>query len=80
MDWRHTRVEVLKTEALTPPEQGPNRALTGGLWYSPYDDRHLDGARSLGVSHLVRSPKSSTAAERNDHRHPRHVSTAVVPS
>ncbi|MFD9114721.1 HNH endonuclease family protein [Streptomyces bottropensis] len=52
-DGCNTRAEVLKAEALTAPEQGPNCALTGGLWYSPYDDRHLDSARSLDIDHLV---------------------------
>ncbi|MFS8202573.1 HNH endonuclease family protein [Streptomyces sp. CWNU-52B] len=48
-----TRMEILKSEAVTAPEQGPNCALTGGRWYSAYDDQYLDSARKLDVDHLV---------------------------
>ncbi|MFF6824524.1 hypothetical protein [Streptomyces longwoodensis] len=34
-----TRAEVLKAEAATAPEQGANCRLSGGAWYSAYDDR-----------------------------------------
>ncbi|WP_306292888.1 GmrSD restriction endonuclease domain-containing protein [Streptomyces avermitilis] len=27
--------------------------LTGGEWYSPYDDQYLDSAKKLDVDHLV---------------------------
>jgi len=49
----NTRMEVLKTEAVTTPAQGPNCTLTGGSWYSPYDDRYLDSTSKLDVDHLV---------------------------
>ncbi|MEU6594355.1 HNH endonuclease family protein [Streptomyces sp. NPDC046881] len=52
-DGCNTRAEVLKAEAVTPPEQGPRCALSGGEWYSPYDDRYLNGARGLDIDHLV---------------------------
>ncbi|MGQ4483449.1 HNH endonuclease family protein [Streptomyces sp. SAS_276] len=52
-DGCNTRMEVLKAEAVTAPSQGPNCALTGGSWYSPYDDRYLDSASKLDVDHLV---------------------------
>ncbi|MER6442176.1 HNH endonuclease family protein [Streptomyces sp. NPDC001185] len=49
----NTRAEVLLAEALTAPTVGPNCVLTGGLWYSPYDDQYLDSAKKLDVDHLV---------------------------
>ncbi|MGW6521713.1 HNH endonuclease family protein [Streptomyces sp. NPDC054962] len=49
----NTRAEVLLAEAVTAPESGPNCALTGGSWYSPYDDQYFDAARKLDVDHLV---------------------------
>ncbi|MFJ8159023.1 HNH endonuclease family protein [Streptomyces sp. NPDC094468] len=49
----NARAEVLLAEAVTAPEVGPKCALTGGSWYSPYDDRYLDSASQLDVDHLV---------------------------
>ncbi|WP_408990236.1 HNH endonuclease family protein [Streptomyces stelliscabiei] len=48
-----TRSEVLIEEAVTAPEQGVNCALSGGTWYSPYDDTTFDQARALDIDHLV---------------------------
>jgi D-tyrosyl-tRNA(Tyr) deacylase len=52
-DGCNTRAEVLLDEAVTAPEVGAGCALTGGSWYSPYDDQYLDNARQLDVDHLV---------------------------
>ncbi|MEU6417827.1 HNH endonuclease family protein [Streptomyces spiralis] len=52
-DGCNTRQEVLKAEAVVAPVQGTNCALTGGQWYSPYDDRYIDGPRGLDIDHLV---------------------------
>lgn len=52
-DGCNTRAEVLLEEAVTAPVQGSNCTLTGGSWYSPYDDRYFDAARLLDVDHLV---------------------------
>lgn len=52
-DGCNTRAEVLLEEAVTAPEVGPKCALTGGSWYSPYDDRYFDSASKLDVDHLV---------------------------
>lgn len=52
-DGCNTRAEVLKAEALLAPTQGPRCALSGGEWYSPYDDRYIDGPRGLDIGHLV---------------------------
>lgn len=48
-----TRAEVLLEEAVTAPEQGANCALSGGSWYSPYDDTYFTAARALDIDHLV---------------------------
>ncbi|MFF7127204.1 DUF1524 domain-containing protein [Streptomyces sp. NPDC008240] len=52
-DGCNTRSEVLKAEAVIAPEQGPKCALTGGEWYSPYDDRYIKGPGGLDIDHLV---------------------------
>nr|WP_258404848.1 HNH endonuclease family protein [Streptomyces sp. FR1] len=52
-DGCNTRSEVLIEEAVTAPEQGANCALTGGSWYSPYDDTYFTQARALDIDHLV---------------------------
>ncbi|MEV5433173.1 HNH endonuclease family protein [Streptomyces sp. NPDC052701] len=52
-DGCNTRQEVLKAEAVIAPEQGPRCALSAGEWYSPYDDRYINGARELDIDHLV---------------------------
>ncbi|MFD0067030.1 HNH endonuclease family protein [Streptomyces sp. NPDC056690] len=53
------------------PEQGPKCKLTGGRWYSEYDDQYIDGASGLDVDHRVplaeawdSGASSWTAAER----------------
>ncbi|MCE0446775.1 HNH endonuclease family protein [Streptomyces tricolor] len=52
-DGCNTRAEVLLAEAVNAPTAGPRCALTGGAWYSPYDDQYFDNARQLDVDHLV---------------------------
>ncbi|MFJ9733715.1 HNH endonuclease family protein [Streptomyces sp. NPDC101171] len=51
------RAEVLKAEAkaeaIIAPEQGPRCALSGGQWYSAYDDRYISGPSGLDIDHLV---------------------------
>ncbi|MGB8943567.1 MAG: HNH endonuclease family protein [Streptomyces sp.] len=48
-----TRAEVLKAEALTAPEQGPKCKLTGGRWYSEYDDQYVEGPSGLDIDHRI---------------------------
>ncbi|MEU3298158.1 HNH endonuclease family protein [Streptomyces longwoodensis] len=48
-----TRAEVLEAEAVIAPEQGPRCTLSGGQWYSPYDDRYIQGPTGLDIDHLV---------------------------
>ncbi|MFF1400676.1 HNH endonuclease [Streptomyces sp. NPDC058287] len=50
-DGCNTGAEVLKAEACMTPEQGPKCKLTGGRWYSEYDDQYIDGASGLDVDH-----------------------------
>lgn len=38
---------------IVAPEQGARCKLSGGQWYSPYDDRYIDGPRGLDIDHLV---------------------------
>ncbi|MGW1589277.1 HNH endonuclease family protein [Streptomyces sp. NPDC002386] len=52
-DGCNTRAEVLKTEAVVAPEQSARCLLTGGEWYSPYDDQYIQGPRGLDIDHLV---------------------------
>ncbi|MGW8719180.1 HNH endonuclease family protein [Streptomyces althioticus] len=48
-----TRAEVLLDEAVVAPEQGARCALSGGEWYSVYDDRYVQGPSGLDIDHLV---------------------------
>jgi hypothetical protein len=48
-----TRAEVLIAEAAVAPEVDPRCALTGGSWYSSYDDEYVSGARSVDIDHMV---------------------------
>ncbi|UFR07149.1 HNH endonuclease family protein [Streptomyces sp. Go40/10] len=52
-DGCNTRAEVLKSEAVIAPVQGPRCSLSGGLWFSPYDDRSIEGPGGLDIDHLV---------------------------
>ncbi|MGW2103630.1 HNH endonuclease family protein [Streptomyces olivaceoviridis] len=52
-DGCNTRAEVLKAEAVVAPEQGASCRLSGGAWFSPYDDRFIQGPRGLDIDHLV---------------------------
>lgn len=48
-----TRKEVLIAEAVEAPTVGARCALTGGLWYSAYDDRSVDSASLIDIDHFV---------------------------
>ncbi|MGW0902845.1 HNH endonuclease family protein [Streptomyces sp. NPDC002853] len=69
-----TRAEVLKTEALTAPDQGPRCKLTGGRWYSEYDDQYIEGPDKLDIDHRIplaeawdSGAKDWSAAERQEY-------------
>ncbi|NUP32357.1 MAG: hypothetical protein HOU01_11630 [Streptomycetaceae bacterium] len=49
----NTRKEVLIAEAVDAPDVGSGCTLTGGTWYSAYDDRTIEGSSGLDVDHLV---------------------------
>ncbi|MER6039012.1 HNH endonuclease family protein [Streptomyces sp. NPDC001835] len=73
-DGCNTRAEVLKAEAVIAPTQGASCVLSGGEWYSPYDDRYIDGPRGLDIDHLVplaeawdSGASAWTAKEREDY-------------
>ncbi|MFI7691811.1 HNH endonuclease family protein [Nonomuraea sp. NPDC049655] len=52
-DGCNTRAEVLLEEAIEPPAVGERCSLTGGSWYSYYDDQTVNVASGLDVDHLV---------------------------
>ncbi len=62
-DGCNTRAEVLKAEAVIPPDQINRCSLVGGAWYSPYDDRYIEGAPPAWTSTTwSRSPRPGTPA------------------
>ncbi|MDX3533990.1 HNH endonuclease family protein [Streptomyces sp. MB09-01] len=52
-DGCNTRQEVLLAEAVVYPEIGPGCTLTGGTWWSYYDEREVTLAGSLDIDHMV---------------------------
>ncbi|MFD8984087.1 HNH endonuclease family protein [Streptomyces sp. NPDC059564] len=52
-DGCNTRMEVLIAEAVVAPEVGPGCTLTGGVWWSYYDDREVTPAGALDIDHMV---------------------------
>ncbi|XDV69186.1 HNH endonuclease family protein [Streptomyces sp. R33] len=52
-DGCNTRQEVLLAEAVVYPEIGPGCTLTGGTWWSYYDEREVTPAGALDIDHMV---------------------------
>ncbi|WP_209314772.1 hypothetical protein [Streptomyces bohaiensis] len=52
-DGCHARAEVLKAEAIVAPVQSGRCTLSGGRWYSYYDDVYVDGPSGLDIDHMV---------------------------
>ncbi|MGA4867174.1 HNH endonuclease family protein [Streptomyces lavendulocolor] len=52
-DGCNTRAEVLIAEAIEPPTVGPRCALSGGVWWSMYDEQQVTAASALDVDHMV---------------------------
>jgi hypothetical protein len=52
-DGCNTRGEVLIAEAVTAPTVGARCALTGGSWFSYYDDTTVTTASGLDIDHMV---------------------------
>jgi hypothetical protein len=48
-----TRREVLIEEALTAPTVGPGCSLSGGSWFSLYDDKTIGDTAKLQIDHVV---------------------------
>ncbi|WP_395576587.1 HNH endonuclease family protein [Streptomyces sp. BK79] len=48
-----TRNEVLITEAVEPPTVGPRCRLSGGSWWSYYDQTWVTSASGLDIDHMV---------------------------
>ena len=48
-----TRAEVLLEEAVEPPEITGRCSLSGGHWYSAYDNVWVDDPRGLDIDHMV---------------------------
>ncbi|MFE5804903.1 hypothetical protein [Streptomyces sp. NPDC056491] len=55
-DGCNTRQEVLLAEAVVYPEVGPGCTLTGGVWWSYYDDREVTPAGALDIDHMKSAP------------------------
>ncbi|MFF0516881.1 HNH endonuclease family protein [Streptomyces sp. NPDC004250] len=51
-DGCNTRAEVLITEAVEPPTVGPRCRLTGGRWFSYYDQVWVTSASNLDIDHM----------------------------
>ncbi|MEU9189183.1 HNH endonuclease family protein [Streptomyces sp. NPDC048484] len=49
----NTRKETILTEAVVAPEVGPRCSLTGGVWFSLYDQVTAEDAAGLDVDHMV---------------------------
>ena len=49
----NTRAEVLKAEAVEAPTQAAGCKLTGGTWWSYYDDTEVTDAAGLDIDHMV---------------------------
>ncbi|MEW1671568.1 HNH endonuclease family protein [Streptomyces albidoflavus] len=52
-DGCNTRQEVLIAEATIAPEVGSRCTITGGTWFSYYDEVTVEGARGLDIDHMV---------------------------
>ncbi|WTQ07881.1 HNH endonuclease family protein [Streptomyces virginiae] len=52
-DGCNTRAEVLLAEAVVYPEIGPGCTLSGGTWWSYYDEREVTPAGALDIDHMV---------------------------
>ncbi|MFG3323912.1 HNH endonuclease family protein [Streptomyces sp. NPDC048171] len=52
MDGCNTRAEVLIAEAVEPPTGGPRCRLSGGRWFSYYDQVWVTSASGLDIDHM----------------------------
>ncbi|MEV7730208.1 HNH endonuclease family protein [Streptomyces sp. NPDC087917] len=80
-----TRAEVLIAEAVQAPEVGPGCTLTGGVWWSYYDEREVTPAGALDIDHMVplaeawdSGPSSWTAQRREAYANDLGQETSLV--
>ncbi|MEU0523071.1 hypothetical protein [Streptomyces niveus] len=52
-DGCHTRSEVLLAEALEPPQITGSCVLSGGRWFSYYDEQTVTDPAKLDIDHMV---------------------------
>ncbi|HIW63010.1 MAG TPA: proprotein convertase P-domain-containing protein [Candidatus Stackebrandtia excrementipullorum] len=52
-DGCNTRYEVLIEEAVTAPTVDDDCKLTGGEWYSYFDDKTVDSPSGIGIDHFI---------------------------
>ncbi|MFE2325293.1 hypothetical protein ACFXD5_15460 [Streptomyces sp. NPDC059385] len=67
-DGCNTRAEVILEEAVEQPEVAPGCKLTGGRWFSPYDDTWVTAASGLDVDHFLSVPATDHKDEDAVHR------------
>lgn len=80
-----TRAEVLIAESTTPMSVGAGCALTGGTWYSPYDQETWTVAGDVDIDHLVPLAEawrsgawSWTADQRRDYANDLDVAFSLI--
>ena len=64
-DGCNTRYEVLIAEATTKPTVGAGCALSGGRWYSYYDNAYWTAPADLDIDHLVPLAEAWDSGARN---------------
>lgn len=64
-DGCNTRNEVLIAEAVTTPSVGSGCSLTGGLWYSYYDNAYWTQPSDLDIDHMVPLAEAWDSGARN---------------
>ncbi|WP_406729520.1 HNH endonuclease family protein [Streptomyces sp. GD-15H] len=84
-DGCNTRAEVLLSEAVEPPMVGPGCRLTGGRWWSYYDQVWVTSASGLDIDHMVPLAESWdsgasawTAQRREAYANDQGASTSLV--
>jgi hypothetical protein len=84
-DGCNTRNEVLIDEAVEPPTVGSRCALSGGLWFSYYDQVWVTSASGLDIDHMVplaeawdSGASAWTAARREAYANDQGAATSLV--
>ncbi|MER6847028.1 HNH endonuclease family protein [Streptomyces flaveolus] len=84
-DGCNTRNEVLIDEAVEPPTVGTRCSLSGGLWFSYYDQVWVTSASGLDIDHMVplaeawdSGASAWTAARREAYANDQGAATSLV--